>query len=468
MRGRRQASVLVAVVLLVGASRAEAARADVPTGFYGVNPGDLFLLPQTKWDDQVAAIRGGGVDAVRLLAPWSDLEPRAPDADGRRYLSWQLIDSQVEALARHGLRWEPLICFTATWDETVPGDYTSAPIDSEHLAGFAALLARRYGPGGAFWAAHPDLVPVPVRAYELWNEPNAAAYWHPQADAPERYADLYAAVREAIRRVDGAARVAVGGLASPGTGVIPAAAFVGRMLEHRPDLRGRIDAVGYHPYSPRLSLVYGQLAAFRRALDRLAGPGVPIDVNEVGWTTAETPEAQRAADLAALTEALPRSDCGVGRLMPYAWIGPEQDPADRLQWFGISNRDGTLKPSGAAYLRATRRTAGATDSGPPRALCEPRLRLRLNAVTPAPGGRPRLEVASSCAAACALSLRVTPHGRGRTLARRVLRFRRGARTVHLMLPRSARPGVRLALRARAWTSTGWRATRVRTVHMPRR
>jgi hypothetical protein len=240
------------------------------------------------------------------------------------------------------------------------------------------------------------------------------------------------------------------------------------MLDHRPDLRGRIDAVGYHPYSPRLARVYAQLAAFRRALDRLAGPGLPIDVNEVGWTTTETPEAQRAADLAALAEALPRSDCGVGRLMPYAWTGPEQDPADRLQWFGISNRDGTLKPSGAAYLRATRRTAGATAAGPPRALCEPRLRLRLNAVTPPRGGRPRLEVASSCAAACALSLRVTTNVHGRTLARRVLRFRRGARTVRLMLPRSVHPGVPLALRARAWTSTGWRATRVRTVHMPRR
>src|SRR5436190_4910718 len=244
MPGWGKAWAVVAAALLFAS---QPAGAKAPAGFYGINPGDLFLLPQSQWDGQLATIKSGGVDAVRMPAYWSDLEP-SPGS-----LSWQLIDGQAAAVARHGLRWEPLIAFTATWDETVPGDYTSAPAHIEHLAAFAGALVRRYGPGGAFWAEHPDLTPVPVRAYELWNEPNAATYWHPQADAPERYADLYAAVRAAIRGVDGAARVAVGGLASIGPGVIPASRFVERMLDHRPDLRGRIDAVGYHPYAPKLS-----------------------------------------------------------------------------------------------------------------------------------------------------------------------------------------------------------------------
>ena len=60
----------------------------------------------------------------------------------------------------------------------------------------------------------------------------------------------------------------------------------------------------------------------------------------------------------------------------------------------------------------------------------------------------------------------TAVGRG-AVARRGLRFHRGPRHVRLRLPRAARPGTRIALRASAWTQAGWRATRVRTVRVRR-
>lgn len=460
-----RAALLVAVLV---ALTAPTAGAQVPGEFFGVNAGDLFALPESAWDVQLEAIRSGGIATVRLPAVWSNLEPRSPDSDGRRYDSWELIDGQVAALARHGLRWEPVIAFTATWDETVPGDDASAPARVEPFADFVAALARRYGPGGVFWDEHPDIAPVPVGAYELWNEPNASAFWHPQQTAPEAYAELYAAARDAISRVDGSARVVIGGLASPGGGVIAAGRFVARMLARRPDLRGHIDAVAYHPYAPTLAGVYRQLARFRRQLDDAAGPGIPIEITEVGWTTADTPEAARAAALAALARSLPRSDCGVDRLMPYAWIGPEQDPGDRLQWFGIANRDGSARPSAAAFTQAARSMRRTSVQTKPVVLCQPRLRLGLTAVVPRPGGGAGLKVTSACAAECALSLRVTAAHRGdrRTLARRALRFRRGSRSIRLRLSPAAQPGMRLALRAHAWTRTGWRATRVRTIHVP--
>jgi hypothetical protein len=465
--GRGRWRTLSSLAVLLAAGQCAAARAEVPTGFYGVNPGDLFALPASDWDAQLAALQAGGIGVVRLPAYWSDLEPRAPDADGRRYPNWQLIDDKVQALARHGLRWEPVICFSATWSETVPGDYASAPADAGQFAAFAATLARRYGPGGSFWSGHSDLAPVPVRSYELWNEPNAAVFWHPQDSAPEAYADLYALTRDALRQVDGSARVVVGGLASPGTEVLPADRFVARMFAHRPDLRGDVDVVGYHPYSATIAGVYALLAAFRRALDAAAGPGVPIEVTEVGWTSTETAEHKRAANLAALAATLPRSDCGIDRLMPYAWIGPEQDPHDRLQWFGIANRDGTARPSASAYVGTAKEMEQAAAPAGIVALCHPRLGLGLRAVTARDGSRPRLTVSSSCAAACALSLRVTakPRGHGRTLARRTLRFARGRRKIRLLLSHRTRPGTRLAVRAHAWTRAGWRATRVRTVHV---
>ena len=39
-----------------------------------------------------------------------------------------------------------------------------------------ALLARRYGPGGSFWDRHPRLPRLPVRAWQVWNEPNLPVF----------------------------------------------------------------------------------------------------------------------------------------------------------------------------------------------------------------------------------------------------------------------------------------------------
>jgi polysaccharide biosynthesis protein PslG len=131
--------------------------------FYGVNPGDLFRLPQSAWDTHLSAVAAGGVQVVRMGAWWSDLEP-GPPVDGQHRYSWTEIDQRVAALARHGLRWEPLLCFSATWGAQVDGDYTAAPAGADNFAAFAGALARRYGPDGSFWREHPDLPALPVKA----------------------------------------------------------------------------------------------------------------------------------------------------------------------------------------------------------------------------------------------------------------------------------------------------------------
>src|SRR5205085_11503446 len=166
---------------------------------------------------------------LRLGAWWSDLESSPPGPGGHQY-SWGDTDNWVSALAAHGIRWEPLVSFSATWDSAVPGDYNAHPASPSNYAAFAGALARRYGNGGSFSAEHPELQPLPVQAYELWNEPNADRFWQPDpAPAPERYADLYAAARTALPQADPAAQAVVGGLAAPAPGVIPAAAVVPRM-----------------------------------------------------------------------------------------------------------------------------------------------------------------------------------------------------------------------------------------------
>ena len=242
-----------------------------PDGFFGVNPGDLFKLPQAKWDANLQAIADDGVQVVRMGAWWSDLEP-GPPVNGHHNYSWSDVDKQVVALARHGLQWEPLLCFSATWGAKVDGDYSAAPRGEENFSLFAAALAKRYGPDGSFWTEHPELPKLPVSAYEIWNEENAKVYWHPST--PEDYADLYAASRSAIKSVDPRARVVLGGLAaSNGGSTIAPEDFLRAMYAHRPDLKGNVDAVGFHPYAQDPQSVYAKIAEFRQELDDIAGAG---------------------------------------------------------------------------------------------------------------------------------------------------------------------------------------------------
>jgi len=440
-------------------------------GFFGVNPGDLFELPQSAWDAHLAAIASDGVQVVRMGAWWSDLEP-GPPVDGQHQYSWSEVDERVAALARHGLRWEPLLCFSATWGSRIAGDYTAAPADADDFAAFAGALADRYGPNGAFWQEHPDLPALPVTAYEVWNEENASQYWHPATAA--EYADLYAATRDALHRSDAGARAVVGGIAmADRQGVVAPAAFLRQMYAHRPDLRGRVDAVGLHPFARTPSGVYANIAAFRRQLDAIAGPGVPIELTEIGWTTVDVSDGTRAAYLAELASTLSRSDCGIERFVPYAWLGPEQDPSDREQWFGIANRDATPKASATAYADAVRRARGLSGAAPTDVtdICSGPLRLTMT-VRPHPRLPASLRVHTVCSSSCRLRVelriaaprRSAPGANMPRVAQRTTRYRARRQTVTLRVtPRVYRRARRLSLTVTAMGRDGRRATRSRTL-----
>jgi len=390
----------------------------------------------------------GGLQLARIDARWQNVEPNPPSGSSHHY-NWSLYDSIVGALAQHGLRWYPIVDYSTTWSGAIAGDAASA-VAPQHLgdfSNFAFTLAKRYGRGGSFWAAHPSLPAIPVVDYEIWNEENSTTFLHPQDYAPEAYADLYMAARSAIRAADPQAKVIVGGLALGMPGVTDEIQFIQRMWAHRPDLRGNVDGVGLHPYQHSLSDTYMRLARFRQALDQLAGPSVPIEITELGWATTSVSEAERAADLSQLARQLPNSDCNVDQLLPYTWLTQESNPSDPEEWFGIWNHDGSGKPSGIAYLDAVKLMRGLTSKAVPSArtaICHPaatgrgpKLRIKVLSVKP----RRWVRVAVSCQPACLLRVELlgrSNHGRKRLAARvtgarakrKVLKLRiRGSRAV---------------------------------------
>jgi hypothetical protein len=385
---------------------------------------------------------------------WPDLEP-GPPVDGVHRYSWSELDERVAALARRRLQWEPLLSFSATWGSRVDGDYRAAPDGPDDFAAFARALAARYGRGGSFWSEHPELPALPVTAYEVWNEENAKAYWDPATSG--EYADLYAATRDAIHGVDSSARVVVGGLAAADrAGVVPADDFLRAMYAHRPGLRGSVDAVGLHPFAPEPRGVYARVAAFREALDEIAGPGVPIEVTEVGWTTTDTPEQTRASYIGQVAATLARSDCGIERVVPYAWLGPEQDASDREQWFGIANRDGSPKPSATAYANAVGLTRERSGTEP---ICSP-LELHVQVRPQRRAGR--LVVVARCSSRCRLRVELREPQLSESTERMV--HRRARRQRVTLAYRSAG---KLKLTVTATGRGGRRATRRHTLRLRR-
>jgi hypothetical protein len=332
---------------------------------FGVSVNRLFndgtYSPQ-QIDAQLAALQATGATIARSDALWEASEPAAP-VDGVHHYNWGFDDAIAAALARHGLRWLPIIDYSASWAESVAGSDHSAPSSAADFAAYAAAFAARYGSGGSFWRAYPEVSAEPVDAFEIWNEPDSPNFWLPTPDAA-RYADLYVAARDAILAADPGGRVLIGGLSNPG-------AFLPALLAAAPDLRGHIDGVGIHPYAPTPGGVISTVARARATLAALGLASVPLYVTEFGWPTLPAhsqdwaPQRLRPRYIQRTITTLGHTNCGVAMTVLYTWVTPERDPTDREDWFGIHSPAGTDTPDVRALtagLRAAAAGAPAVDA----------------------------------------------------------------------------------------------------------
>ena len=278
---------------------AQRAALPAPAGqAFGINVNRLFndrAYAQPQIDAQLAAVRATGATMARSDAFWEAAEPHAP-VDGRHRYDWSFDDEIAGSLAAHELTWLPIIDYTAPWAQSVAGQDHSPPQpgDLVDYAAYAGAFAARYGSGGTFWRAHPELAPAPVGAIEIWNEPDNPEFWAPGPD-PASYARMYLAARAAIDAADPAVRVLVGGLTN-------ASAFLPAMVRAVALLRGHVDGVALHPYGTP-AVVLARVRGARAALVSVGMGTVPLYVTEFGWTTQPpgaigyAPAAQRPADI---------------------------------------------------------------------------------------------------------------------------------------------------------------------------
>ena len=284
---------------------------------FGANVGALFP-PDSAWPSDgapaLAALHRIGGTVARTDTFWATAEPEPP-VNGVHTYDWTYDDQVATALSQAGLRWQPIVDYATWWsgDDSSVQNPGVAPGHVGDYAAYAQAFAKRYGPGGAFWATHPRLPQLPVKVFEIWNEPDLPIFWEPSPDLAE-YAEMYLYTRAAIHEVDPSAAVIIGGL-------VEASASLPALIADAPSLRGNVDGVAIHPYRDSLSQTLTAVS-YDLSLDA-STVDAPMYINEYGWngtpgTWQGTTEANREAWTKELTEDL-GSDPGIVDVEAYCW-----------------------------------------------------------------------------------------------------------------------------------------------------
>jgi hypothetical protein len=171
-----------------------AGAAPAPASPFGMN---LYITGQERSDAERAALisraREAGVRWSREELSWANIQP-----DGKSN-NWGGYDRRLQQLADAGISVVGMLLTTPTWASGHASSedswYWYPPRDPHAYGAFVEAAVRRWHDKVAVW--------------ELWNEPDLAGTWMPQAD-PAAYAALLAEGYAAVKRADPNALVMLG------------------------------------------------------------------------------------------------------------------------------------------------------------------------------------------------------------------------------------------------------------------
>jgi hypothetical protein len=353
------------------AADAGAATPKVPSTFMGaVADGPLLLNDKVDFDGELDAMVTGGVQTTRTVFNWAGAQPyrtvdEVPAAERANYrdeggvpTDWREIDRLVTASAQRHLALQPVVVVAPMWASRHPGEFSSPPSDFKAYASFAAATARRYGPGGSFWTEHPELPAQPIRYWQIWNEPSLKVFWSDDGWASD-YVRLMRRSREAIRGVDGGAKIVLAGL--------PNRSWDALALIYKRGGRGLFDIAAFHPFTAKVANVETILEKDREVMARNGDKRKTLWVTELSWTSAkgkvdqtlgnEATQNGQAKKLTAAYEMLAkkRRHLRIGRVYWYTWLSRDQQKDYGFDWAGLSRvtRDGSVirKPAFRAYRK---------------------------------------------------------------------------------------------------------------------
>jgi hypothetical protein len=323
-------------------------------------------------DEALAPVRDSPLGGYRVAFSWRSAEPEA----GVPY-DFDSHDRLVAAAARVHLRLLPVLIDSPPWvsgDPSRPSEPPEPGYEMERFELFAAAVARRFGHGGSFWREHPELPFLPMKQWEVWNEPNFPSFWYAgRAPQASEYRLLLTAARRGLQAGDRRARIIFGGLAYGQAGVRPTEYMKAFLRE--PGAGCLFDEVAIHPYSRSPGQALRAVQRMRRQLDRAGRRDAGLWLTEYGWSTSADPgqrfhvsEAGQKRKLARLTLALVRRRREL-RLRGIYWFAlrdapPESEDDHWWGWgTGLLRVDGTPKPAFERYLQLAQVAPKAAPAG---------------------------------------------------------------------------------------------------------
>jgi hypothetical protein len=355
---RRLSCLLIAVAALTAtAAPAPAAKPAprAPQGWLGVMADGPMIryqgAPRGEWGRMARA----GAQTVRAAFYWDDAETFGPGA-----YNWRRTDTLVRQTARRRMRILPVVVRTPVWARVNGNDYASPPRDPALYAGFVEQLVRRYGPRGAFWRANPKLPRMPIRAWQIWNEPDQRFYWRPDQWAPS-YVELLRQAAASIRRLDPGARVVLAGLTNRSWDALREVYAAGG--------RGHFDAVALHPYTATPQNVVRVLEFGRQVMDQYGDRRLPVWATEISFPAInpkrvsahpafKTTRRGQARLLYATMRQLARNRkrLKVGRAIWYTWLSRYRS-AEWPDYSGLRRATGAHSAVNMPSLRRYRQIA---------------------------------------------------------------------------------------------------------------
>ena len=369
------------------------AAAAVPQGFVGVDADGPLFGPDSPVDfaSQVTTMVADGVQSVRAAFSWSAAEPyqswadvpasqmsQFSNVDGQP-IDFSVTDMIVAATARRRISVLPTVLYAPSWDALTNPNGVATPKRNGPYAAYLTALIGRYGPNGSFWIENPGIPKLPIRGWQIWNEPNIAYYWSQPFAAG--YVSLLRAAHAAVKRADPGAQVVLGALTNL------AWKAIGQIYRVR-GARELFDIAAVNGFTLEPANVILYLRFMRDAMDRFGDRRKPLLATEISWPSAkgqtsshydfDTTEAGQARDIAAVLPLLgeQRTSLGLIGFYYYTWMGEESPGTQAFNFsglLGLHNGKVTVKPALAAFRsgvlaleRCKRKGAVATSCIPSR------------------------------------------------------------------------------------------------------
>jgi hypothetical protein len=317
-----------------------------------------------------------GIKTGRFLLSWKRIESH------RGHLNWGTTDRVIGGFAAHGIRGLPVAWGSPSWTRT--GASARPPVNTSSAEkawkDFLGAAVARYGQGGSYWSNgyHQQFgesaVPLPIRAWQVWNEPNLRPGFYPGdtvAQTARKYAELLQISHAAIKAKDHQAMIVTAGIA---TQKDPHAYDFLDDIYSVPNIKSDFDAVAQHPYASNASNVGAAIQHVRGVMASNTDAATPLWITEFGWGSAPADgsgiNVGPAGQAQSLTKSIKlilahRTAWNVQRLYWFDWRDPAAGSAHaniciRCGSAGLLAHDRTPKPAYNAYRAFTADTTPPT------------------------------------------------------------------------------------------------------------